>query len=78
MLIDSYEKVFIVQEQLIMSDSNSEFTPNLPMTLEQVLNNGSAIDQLEDVQEDVKAKFLIKLVSVFNRHMERTQRQRLI
>jgi len=48
------------------------------MTIEQVVARGSLIEQFEDVNEELKARFLIKIVSVYSRQLERVRQQRLI
>jgi hypothetical protein len=46
--------------------------------MEQVVARGSLIEQFEDVNEEQKARFLIKIVSVYNRQLERVRQQRLL
>lgn len=57
----------MLHEQLIINDLQQEYLPQLAMTMEQVVARGSLIEQFEDVQEEQKARFLIKLISVYNR-----------
>lgn len=47
------------------------YIKQLPMTLEQVVSRGSQMEQFEDIQDETKAKFIIKLVSLYNRQLER-------
>lgn len=63
----------MLQEQLIINDVQQEYLPQLAMTMEQVVARGSLIEQFEDVQEEQKARFLIKLISVYNRQLERVR-----
>lgn len=61
----------MLHEHLVLHDPANEYVPQLPLSLEQVIEKGSQLELSEDCKEEVKAKFLVKLVALYNRVLER-------
>ena len=67
----SYDKLFFLQEKLIEMDTENQYIKTLPQTMDQLLTQASLIEQFEEVPDEAKARFLIKLVAMFNRQLGR-------
>ena len=75
-MISLYEKLFEVIEDL--QDYQSEYN-NLAKQefLEQLLKKGTTVEN-EDIDEEVKAKFLFQLVREYRRNQQKKKQLRLI